>query len=296
MPETICPQCGAVATTNGDFRICPHCGHDFSKTFPKIPLVSVYWLPPGLIFVAGSAPLLSAFFQVEWKYWVIAGFVLALGLGWVFVARKFRREYYDPTASLNVYAKERNGRRDEIAPVRARMPETPRIWKPLVSVPRPREVYLPSGAKFAFLFGAFSVFLLGVGLLWASVHHRGAFAHGVNWSRGWAPLFNFLGVALGSLFMAWREATSRKLLRDGEVTIGYWNEGAYEFWTQSGQRFRHDSSLVPSSDAITDVGLVPVFYVPHDPTKSVALCSVYSRVRIPSEEQFHGMARVSARP
>jgi hypothetical protein len=29
--------------------------------------------------------------------------------------------------------------------------------------------------------------------------------------------------------MIWREVVSRKLLRDGEVTIGYWNEGAYEF-------------------------------------------------------------------
>lgn len=240
--------------------------------------------------------MLSIFFDVEWKYWVIAVCILILGLCWVFVARRFRREYYDPTAGLNIYSKKvtRNGVAGQTIVAPTQRPETPRIWKALVSTSRPREVYLPSGAKFSLLLGVLCVCLVGTGLLWAVITHRGAFAHGVDWRRGWAPSLNLLGIALGSLFMIWREAVARKLLRDGEVTVGYWNERAYEFWTQSGQRFKHASSVVPSSDAVTGIGLVPVFYFPHDPSKSVALCSVYSRIRIPSEERVPGLARVSA--
>jgi hypothetical protein len=95
--------------------------------------------------------------------------------------------------------------------------------------------------------------------------------------------------------MFWGELKSRKLLRDGEVTMGYWNNGGYQFWTQSGQSFRRLARVVSSDDAIFGIGIVPVFYLPHDPARSAALCSVYSRIRVPAEEKSAGMTRVSAR-
>jgi hypothetical protein len=98
--ETLALAAVPVISDSGDFRICPYCGLGCANSHKKIPLVSLYYLPAALIFVAGVAPILSIFFDVEWKYWVIAGFILILGLCWVFVARKFRREYYDPTAGL----------------------------------------------------------------------------------------------------------------------------------------------------------------------------------------------------
>ena len=276
MSKTICPRCGAVAVTNGDFRVCPHCGHDSTKNALKMPVLSVRYLPSALAFVAGLAPLVSIFFDVELKYWAIAGFVLVLGIGWVFVTRKFRREAVESATHLNLYTKERNKKTEEFTVAPLRMPETPRTWKPLVSMPRPRQVYLPSGAKFAFSFGILAVCLISVGLLWASSHHRGAFSHRMSWSRGWPLLFNFLGVAIGSLFMIWREATSRKLLRDGEATVGYWNENGYDFWTQSGQRFRHASSLVlPLTRLLTSAWCRSFTFLTTLP--KVSLCAAFTR-------------------
>jgi hypothetical protein len=247
------------------------------------------------MFIAALGPMLSILFDVEWKYWAIAGFVIAVGLCWVFVARKFRQEYGDPTAKLNVFAEHVSEARNQTTPISVQMPETPRKWKPLISMHRPREVYLPTGAKVSVLLSGLFAASAIVLFAWGFANHRGPFSRHMDWHRAWAPLLNLLALTLGSLFMFWREAVSRKLLRDGEFTIGYWNEGAYEFWTQSGQRFRRNSSSISSNDTIAGIGLVPVFYLPQDPTRSVALCSVYSRIRVPLDEKLLAVSRVSAR-
>ena len=297
MRENVCPRCTAVAPPAGDFRICPNCGYDGVKPFSTVSLATFHYIPAVLILVAGVAPLISAFFDVELKYWAIAAVVLVVGAAWTSVARRFRCEYDDPTAALNVYArKESDGQgREEMRPTSLRIPETPRIWKPLMATSRPRQVYLPFAAKFSLWLGVPFVCAVSGGLVWASSHHYGAFAHRMNWQRGWATLLNLVAVGLGTFFMIWREASSRKLLREGEATIGYWNEGGYQFWTQSGQRFRRASSIVQSSDAKIGIGLVPVFYSPNNPANSVALCSVYSRIRIPAHEKFDATAELPAR-
>jgi hypothetical protein len=152
VPENACPRCGAVVSANGDFRICPYCGHECANSHKKIPLVPLYYLLAALIFVAGVAPILSIFFDVEWKYWVVAGFILILGLCWVFVARRFRREYYDPTAGLNIYSKKvtRNGAAGQTIVAPTQRPETPRIWKALVSTSRPPRGLLALWRKIQF--------------------------------------------------------------------------------------------------------------------------------------------------
>jgi hypothetical protein len=297
MRENVCPRCTAVAPPVGDFRICPNCGYDGVKPFSSVSRATFHYIPPLLIFVAGLAPILSIFFNVELKYWLVVAVVLLVGAAWTSVARRFRREYDDPTAALNVYAKKKSDgqSREEMPPISLRMPEPPRIWKPLMETSRPRQVYLPFGAKCSLWSSAIFVPVVSGGLMWASSHHRGAFGHGLNWQRGWAPLLNLLGIGLGTFLMIWREASSRKLLREGEVTIGYWNEGGYQFWSQSGQRFRHASSIVQSAVAPIGIGLIPVFYSPTNPANSVALCSVYSRIRIPAEATFVATAGLAAR-
>lgn len=297
MKETDCPRCGAVATNPGDIRICPYCGQDCSRNIPRLPRVPIHYLSPTLLFVAGLAPMLSILTGVDWKYWAMLAIVFGAGASWVFVARKFRHEYKDATAELarlSGYSDKANRKTNETDLLPMRKPETPRIWNPLISAPQPRDVYLPRAIKFQFaMCGAFT-FVLCFGLPWAYANHRGPFAHQFNWQRAWAPLLNSFGVGLGTFLMFWGELASRKLLRDGEATVGYWNNGGYRFWTQSGQSFRRSASAVSADGAISGVGLVPVFYLPHDPAKSVALCSVYSRIRVPSEEKSAGMARVSA--
>lgn len=120
------------------------------------------------MFIAALGPMLSILFDVEWKYWAIAGFVIAVGLCWVFVARKFRQEYGDPTAKLNVFAEHVSEARNQTTPISVQMPETPRKWKPLISMHRPREVYLPTGAKVSVLlsglFAASAIVLFAWGL------------------------------------------------------------------------------------------------------------------------------------
>jgi hypothetical protein len=297
MRENVCPRCTAVAAPAGDFRICPNCGYDGVKPFSKVSLATFHYLPPLLIFVAGLAPILSIFFDVELKYWMIVAVVLLAGAAWTSVARRFRREYDDPTAALNIYAKKKSdGQSREQVPMTAlRMPETPRTWKPLMATSRPRQVYLPFSAKFSLWSSAIFVPAVSVGLWWASSHHRGAFAHGITWQRGWAPLLNLLGFGLGTFLMIWRETSSRRLLREGEATIGYWHEGGYQFWSQSGQAFRQASSIVQPSAGPIGIGLIPVFYSPNNPANSVALCSVYSKIRIPAEATFVATAGLTTR-
>lgn len=298
MIDTVCPCCAAVLTNQGDLRICPYCGQDCSRNVARLPHTSIHYLSPTLLLVASSAPMLMILTGVEWKYWALLAIIFGAGASWVFVARGLRHEYNDTTAELaglTGYLKKSNRTTNETDSLALRKPETPRIWRALMAAPRPREIYLPRAVKFLFLMcGAFAC-VLCFGFPWAYANHRGPFAHQINWHREWAPLLNSFGVGLGTLLMFWGELRSRKLLRDGEVTIGYWNNGGYQFWTQSGQSFRRSARIVSSDDAIFGIGVVPVFYLPHDPARSAALCSVYSRIRVPTEEQSAGMARVSAR-
>ena len=210
MLETVCSSCGAIATNAGDFRICPHCGQDSAQTLARSPISSGRWLFPLLLIISGAAPVLSIFFQIEWKYWVIAASVLVAGIGWTLVARKIRNEYYDPTAglaTLNGRARATNYTQDEAGSSPIRMPATPGVWKTLVSAPRPREVYLPTGATVSFsFFGAFLCFL-AAGLWWASSHHRGAFAH-----RGLASSLGTAAQLLGS-----RSGQPCNVLAGGEI-------------------------------------------------------------------------------
>ncbi len=89
----------------------------------------------------------------------------------------------------------------------------------------------------------------------------------------------------------YREFQNRQLLRDGEATIGTivdWIAGrrssavaVYQFWTRGGERFEHRSQVRSDKDEYSAPGPVPVFYLPEDPTKSLALCCTALRVRMP---------------
>jgi hypothetical protein len=92
----------------------------------------------------------------------------------------------------------------------------------------------------------------------------------------------------------WKEVAARTLRRESEVTIVFWNDHSYRFWTKSGDCFQRTASIDSREDAITDACLAPVFYLPQDPTKSVALCSVVSRIRVPSHAESPEFAQVSA--
>jgi hypothetical protein len=120
-------------------------------------------------------------------------------------------------------------------------------------------------------------------------------------SQGEGAFFDYRTMALVALVVAvWagldrirRELSARILLRDGEITIGYitdWISGGhsgprvtYLFWTSTGKRFEHERPVVSDKDIFSEKAIVPVFYMPEDPTRSIALCCARSRVKLPGE-------------
>lgn len=294
MTETSCPRCGAIFSSTGDLRHCSHCGLDCGTASAKFHITSRRYIRLALFFGVWLAAYLPIFITVKWEYWAIASSLLVLALFWSYVSRKTRREFYNPTAPLNIYAPPTDAKSGQSS-LPLRHPETPRQWKALISAPRPREVYLPLGSKVELLFAV--LVGLGGGSLWlGAVTHRAIFGRAMHWhGYDWLPLFYLAFGIITCLALIRKELAARTLLRDGEVTIGFWNDGTYRFWTKSGECFQRAASIGSCDGAITDAGLVPVFYLPQDPTRSVALCSLVSRIRVPSPPESAEFAQISAR-
>jgi len=293
--EASCPRCGAVFSSTGDVRHCPHCGLDCGTASAKFRVKSPRYFRLAFFYGLWPAAYIPFFVNVTWIYWAIGSSLLVLGLLWSYVSRKTRSEFHDPTAPLNVYASRTDAKSNQFS-FPLRHPEPPRQWNALISAPRPREVYLPVGSKlgllFTILFG-----IVGGGSLWlGAITHRAIFGRVIHWHRyDWLPLFYLTFAIVANLTLFRKEVATRTLLSEGEVTIGFWNEGTYRFWTKSGECFQRAASIGSLEGAITDAGLVPVFYLPQDPTRSVALCSVVSRIRVPSQAQSPKFAQASGR-
>jgi hypothetical protein len=58
----------------------------------------------------------------------------------------------------------------------------------------------------------------------------------------------------------------------------------YQLWTRNGELFQHRSRFVRGDGDFSAPGVVPVFYFPRNPSKSLALCSTQSRVRVPKDD------------
>jgi hypothetical protein len=99
----------------------------------------------------------------------------------------------------------------------------------------------------------------------------------------------------GEIASTRRGLLARSLLRDGEVTTGIIIDRHSghnrirldcQYGTRMGQKFENRGEVVSERKLYQEKGLVPVFYRPEDPTKSIALCCTVSRVRTPGEESF----------
>ena len=185
-----------------------------------------------------------------------------------------------------------------------RPPPTPREWKSLLSMGKPREVYWPKEARQTLFWEAalnvtFLIFLVFI------AHRRGwAFVRQHTFDPG--ELAILIPVVLWIYLLPGRlrqELKARALLRDGEVTIGFlttWVSRdrpyrvSYQFWTQTGERFERDGILLGSYEASDGNDRIPVFYLPQDPTQSIALCCTASRVRLPEESAVSAMRDIPA--
>jgi hypothetical protein len=183
-----------------------------------------------------------------------------------------------------------------------RPPEVPKEWKSLISLPRPREVYRPFWDTIRVFAGA-AIALVSITLAVSAIRrHPTPLAKWVYSYFGSFAIAAFAVAALPLMIRGLlRELSNQSLLRDGEVTMGVitdWASGiegktaVYQFWTLTGERFQHEAPLYSDKEPYTDAGVVPVFYLPQDPTGSVALCCTKLRVRIPSEEVSASMQRI----
>jgi len=268
--------------------VCPHCGANPRELSAIIHAgISKYLRIAGGILLSVLPLALTA--RKLWSWDSLMPLLVVLGVSWVVNVARERR--HQPITALEIGSRKKSETTVSLPPPRP--PEVPREWKPLISLPRPREVYIPLGK--ALWLSAEAVFIVVmIGRFVSSVHrHPMPLGQWITHRWGEVP---FVVVALIALPILLRhiaqEFENWSLLRDGEVTIGViadWismGEGkvaVYRFWTQSGQRFEHEKRVYSDESAFKDIGLVPVFYLAQEPTKSVALCCTVLRVRTATE-------------
>jgi hypothetical protein len=301
MQEIHCPRCGALYFPSAYVRLCPHCSAGVPTFFSKLWIQArrFAWT---LILIS---LIVAALRPPAWA-WAFAGFLVVLALlasAWSILSQHFRRGAYAPLNLINLYPRQAPL---EVNPVVPRPPPTPREWKHLLSMGRPREVYWPRAARLGISCDAaanvtFLIFLVLLGRRhgWVFVRH-----HTFDPSE----LAILIPIALWIYLLPGRilqELRARTLLRDGEVTIGclitWVSRGqpyrvSYQFWTQTGERFERDGILMAGYDSSKGTDRIPVFYLPQDPSKSIALCCTASRIRLPEESSVHSVSNIPARP
>lgn len=292
MGEINCPRCGSVFKSPLDLPLCPHCGLECGTVTARLRIKSPQF---GRFAFVAACCFLSVppfLFQVDWKYWACAAVLLALGLGWAYLSQKTRVEFYDSALALNAYAPNIDAAGSSAPSLRA--PETPRQWKALTALPPPRRLYWPPYAKLSLVLLVIACFAIGESLFRFAHDNRSFFRAFYSRPAVGLQLLCLVVSMIVILLSLKRELSATTILRDGDVAIGFWNEGAYQFWTRAGECFRRNASILAPEGALTDSGLVPVFYLAHDPAQSIALCSVYGRVRIPAASTSTDVARISA--
>jgi hypothetical protein len=225
-----------------------------------------------------------------WAVIAFSAMLVVLGLIWLALGRIGRGKREKEPVGLDLGARPDSANFPEAPLVPMRPPKVPEKWSSLVATRPPRDVYLPPKFWKGFLVETLSVlFTIYIYESRAAKHHLSltqliklyqdpaSIALLLTYLFSWA-------VRLKSLL------STRAVVRDGEVTIGYtkdrsWNGATYQFWTQTGETLERRTSVLKSPDAATEISLIPVFYMPEDPRKSVALYGTDFRVRLPEDNR-----------
>lgn len=288
MQEIKCPRCGALYFPPADVRVCPHCGAGPPTFLTRLRAQAhrIGWLSLWIFLIVWSLePPAWA-----WAAWGFVAMLAACGWAWSVVSQKLHRGAYEPLNTIDIYPRVAQTER---APVVPRPLPTPPEWKSLISMARPREVYWPFRTKLNLAFEAMAtVFIAALPVV--QIHRHGLAFVNRHLLRP-MDLLVFIPIAVGIYLLPRRiqqELAARALLRDGEVTTGFvtdWGsaeepyQASYQFWTGTGERFEQRGIFANDYDSAQRNGRVPVFYMPEDPTKSVALCCCNLRVRLPEE-------------
>ena len=283
MREVVCSYCGVVFFTRAEDSVCPHCGRNPRGRRWKALLASeqlgvILWILWLLVLLRPSSR----------NDWVVDAALLALVLPVSLSLAHFRKGKF-----IALDLNRRDVAENSLEPTPPPQPPVPEMWAGLISTPRPRDVFWPTGSvTWVIVEGLWAVGTIGFAAQWM-------YRNGSSWSkwrRAWEHNLLFLVITglveAAMLFSLYREIRNGELLRDGEATIGNIVDmtedrraapfATYQFWTRAGERFQHVGLVISERDQWS--ALVPVFYFPENPSKSLALFSTRLRVRNPSDD------------
>jgi hypothetical protein len=293
MGQIRCDSCGALFTAQSDGVICPFCGTETGSKW-GLALSALR----GMFSSAMGFLFFMAFMRPS------GGLLLSLIAVWAIAIIGAMRSAMRPPSigsrkseiiTLGLGASSAEERQS--GSYRLRPPAVPSEWATLVSTRPPREIYVPHRAWHGLLADAFLT-VLPMGTFLA----RNGFQHipldQLLRLRADTRTFWLLSYLTLVAARAWQYASTREIVRDGEVTVAYTSEiskGAiwYQFRTATGDWFERMSPVTSKVGTFEGGELIPVFYIPQDPRKSVALCGTDLRVRLPEGEAQSGAGKMS---
>jgi hypothetical protein len=221
--------------------------------------------------------------------WIGAAAILAvLGLLW-FALSRARLKSTDEVANLDLGLSPQVSSRPGTSSIALSPPKVPDRWRALVDSRSPRDVYMWARVWTSFLGETISVIvIICANFAGAHSHHESpiqfVFSHpDVGSLAILLPYFASVGARIKGFL------TTRDIMRDGEVTIAYTinqsgSRATYQFWTKTGAVFERRTRVIKRPEFSAGLGLVPVFYMPEDPRKSVALYGTEFSIRLPQED------------
>jgi hypothetical protein len=303
MGEIVCSHCGRMFASAADLSVCPDCGQN-----PQGPALKKMFLMVSENYgIAIWIVWLFLSFRPQRNDWgqdaVLLALLAAAGLSMLY----FRRSQsgsrgFIPALNLNQPRAPSESREAVWSPPPA--PRVPGEWSALMSVPRPREVFWPFWSLMRSAVDV--IFLMGsMAYVFHAIRSHGSFADS---ERMWPhTLLVFAITAICDGLVAthlYRETGNQQLLRDGDVAMGSLVDvlgrkgvaiAVYQFWTRNGQMFQHRGRFVRGGGDFSAPGVVPVFYFPQNPSRSLALCSTNLRVRVPRDDFAPRAERLGAK-
>lgn len=275
-----------------DASVCGHCGRNpLGFAWKQSILLASNYVGVTLWLLVVASRFLPE--KSDWEQnAVFCALLAAAGLSLLYFRRSQKLGKKD-LSGLNLSAYSVPPGAEEASWNLTKPPEVHGEWTGLMQTARPRNVFWP--------FWSIVEKVIPATLILGSICLIFYFARSNHWTFSeWRMHWlkdpaTFLCVIAGDIFLflgLLREFSNRQILRDGEVTIGYLIDAvapgsvgpiAHEFWTRTGERFQHRAVLL-NEVGFSVPGVVPVFYIPENPSRSVSLCSTEWRLRIPDEE------------
>lgn len=286
MREVVCSYCGAVFFSRAEDLVCPHCGRNpRGRPWKALWASEKLWL---ILWIVWVFVLLRPSSRDDW---VVDAALLALALPVTLSLAHFKKQGKVIALDLN----RRGISENSLEPTPPPRPRVPEMWAGVVSSVQPRDVFWPTKSLLWMVVeGLWAAGTIGFAVQW--MYRYGS--SWPKWRRGWEHNLLFVAITglveAAMLFSLYREIRNAELLRDGEVSIGNVIDitedrralpfATYQYWTSTGERFQHVGLVVSDRDEWSAPGVVPVFYFPEDPTKSLALFSTRLRVRTTSDD------------